>query len=64
MTPEDVEEKWVGKKVRIKSKSHPHSPREGEVVSLDETAVGYALKIDFEEGDAAYVFNGEQIEEL
>jgi len=57
---EDFKKKWIGKKVYIKDKSHPHFDETGEVIDVRNTFAGMGMEIKGE-WESFFVFRGDQI---
>lgn len=55
---QDFKDTWIGKKVEIIGQNHPHKGRVGEAIDVEDTNVGWGLKVKLDDGAECFIFNG------
>ncbi len=52
---------WIGKRVKIIGRDHPHYGASGECVAVEYTNVGWGIRIHLEDGYDCFCFKGKDI---
>ncbi|KAA8483747.1 hypothetical protein BDE36_1789 [Arcticibacter tournemirensis] len=60
MDLEEFKKRWIGRRVLITGKDHPHVNEVGEVKDVEHTSAGWAMAIEGEY-NSFYVFNGRDL---
>jgi hypothetical protein len=53
---------FIGKRIVVTAKDHPHSGKHGEIVRLESTAIGYGFVAKADDNSEFMIFKAEDIE--